>query len=887
MLSRARLSHWLVLLLWCCRSRARTDGCPVQCTCEEDDVYVRVDCADRGLTSLPESLSAYTTYLDLSMNNISQLPSDAFTTLHFLEELRLAGNDLMDIPKGAFDGLVNLKTLMLQNNQLQEVPREAFKSLQNLHSLRLDANHISRVPQDCFDGLSSLRHLWLDDNALTEVPVDALRTLSSLQAMTFALNKITHIPDRAFANLSNLVVLHLNNNRVLSLGKQSFDGLQSLETLDLNYNSLEEFPVAIRTLRTLKELGFHNNNIKSIPEHAFIGNPSLLTIFFYDNPIQFVGQSAFQHLPELRTLSLNGAADITQFPDLTGTHSLERLAITGARITSLPTTVCEQLPNLQLLDLSYNLIQSLPSLQGCKKIQKIDLHHNQIHELRADTFRGLPLLKSLGLAWNKLCSVDPLSFSELPALTKLDLTSNHLSSLPVVEMNVLTHLKLAGNVDLQELIPVEEFPRLRVMEMPYAFQCCAFLTCEKHAIGWEKEKNISDDVGRKDGAASNPGEHEFEDLFPDPEDDTVSHHSVQCSPPPGPFQPCLYLFESWLVRCGVWIIAVMSLVGNAMVMVSIFLSPTFLSPVKLLVGLLALVNSLTGLCSGVMALVDALTFGSFATYGANWESSTSCKLTGFVSVFASETSVFLLTVAAVERSFSVHNGKAALDCSASKAMVKLAVPLCFILGLAVTSVPLLHIGEYGISSLCLPLPLGEHAGLGLMVVQVLVNSLCYLVMTVTYTCLYCSLEKGEHDKLWDCSMIRHVAWLLFANCVLYFPVAFLSFSGLLKISAVGPDVVKSVLLVVVPLPACLNPLLYVLFNPHFKEDLGLLVRHTRVTLLRNQHLSLASLDSDDAEKQSCDSTQALVSFTSLNKQPTCLAQNSKPHHLAMHCVCTS
>lgn len=323
-------------------------------------------------------------------------------------------------------------------------------------------------------------------------------------------------------------------------------------------------------------------------------------------------------------------------------------------------------------------------------------------------------------------------------------------------------------------------------------------------------------------------------------------------------------------------------------MVSIFLSPTFLSPVKLLVGLLALVNSLTGLCSGVLALVDALTFGNFAAYGATWESSTSCKLTGFVLVFASETSVFLLTVAAVERSFSVHNGKAALDCRTSKAMVKLAVPLCFILGTAVTSVPLLHIDEFGVSSLCLPLPLGERTGSGSMVAQVLVNSLCYLVMTITYTCLYCSLEKGEHDKLWDCSMVRHVAWLLFANCLLYFPVAFLSFSALLKISAVGPDAVKSVLLVVVPLPACLNPLLYALFNPHFKEDLGLLLSQTRATLRRNQHLSLASLDLDDAEKQSCDSTQALVSFTSLNKQPACLAQNTKPqHHLAMHCVCTS
>lgn len=81
---------------------------------------------------------------------------------------------------------------------------------------------------------------------------------------------------------------------------------------------------------------------------------------FYDNPIQLVGKSAFQHLPELRTLyvfifilvffsycntrvvphfhhrnfneidffncrTLNGASQLTEFPDLTGTTSLESL----------------------------------------------------------------------------------------------------------------------------------------------------------------------------------------------------------------------------------------------------------------------------------------------------------------------------------------------------------------------------------------------------------------------------------------------------------------------------------------------------------------------------------------------------------------------------------
>uniref|UniRef100_A0A8K9XT32 G-protein coupled receptors family 1 profile domain-containing protein n=1 Tax=Oncorhynchus mykiss TaxID=8022 RepID=A0A8K9XT32_ONCMY len=763
-------------------------------------------------------------------------------------------NDLTHIPKGAFYGLFNLKVLMLQNNQLRRVPGEALQNLRNLQSLRLDANHISSVPRGCFDGLQSLRHLWLDDNSLTEVPADALGALSSLQAMTLALNRITHIPDRAFTNLSSLVVLHLNNNRIRTLGTQCFDGLHSLETLDLNYNNLEEFPIAIRALSTLKELGFHSNNIKSIPEQAFTGHSTLLTIFFYDNPIQFVGQSAFQHLPELRTLSLNGAAEITEFPDLTGTKSLESLTITGARITSLPTTVCDQLPNLLVLDLSYNMIQALPSFRGCEKIQKIDLHHNEIEELQADTFQGLTSLRSL------------------------DLTSNRLSYLPVSGLHGLTHLKLAGNEDLQELLPAESLPKLRVMELPYAFQCCAFVSCEKHSSPWDRDNNHNgkDDFGRREV----PMKH-HEDFLLDFDDEPKSHHTVQCSPSPGPFRPCHHLFGSWLIRVGVWVIATLSLVCNTLVMVSIFLSPSFLSAVKLLIGLLALVNSLMGLWSATLATVDALTFGSFGRYGARWESSTGCKLTGFVSIFASETSIFLLTVAALERGLSIRRGKAA-EGKTSTGTLRLVAALCFLLGLAVTLLPLL--GDYGVSSICLPMPYEEPSSLGFMVALVLVNSLCYLIMTVTYARLYCSLEKGEPDNLWDCSMIRHVAWLLFTNCLLYFPVAFLSFSSLLKLPSVGPEVVKSVLLVVVPLPACLNPLLYVLFNPHFREDLGLLHRRTRgaLHLSRPRRLSLVSLNSEDAEKQSCDSTQALVTFGVSEEEEESRGAGQQPSAEAHH-----
>uniref|UniRef100_A0A663F1F9 Leucine rich repeat containing G protein-coupled receptor 5 n=1 Tax=Aquila chrysaetos chrysaetos TaxID=223781 RepID=A0A663F1F9_AQUCH len=837
-MAAARALLLLLLLLFCLpglRRGARGGGqrprgCPAPCRCEQEGMLLRADCSDLGLTAVPANLSVFTSYLDLSMNNITKLPSNPVHNLRFLEELRLAGNGLTYIPKGAFAGLFSLKVLMLQNNQLRQVPTEALQNLRSLQSLRLDANHINYVPPNCFNGLVSLRHLWLDDNSLTEIPVQAFRSLPALQAMTLALNKIHYIPDYAFGNLSSLVVLHLHNNRIYSLGKKCFDGLHSLETLDLNYNSLDEFPTAIRTLTNLKELGFHSNNIKSIPERAFVGNPSLITIHFYDNPIQLVGKSAFQHLPELRTLTLNGASQITEFPDLTGTTSLESLTLTGAQITSLPKSACDQLPNLQVL--GYVIFHSF----SCRD-----------------------------LAWNKIKIIHPNAFSSLPSLIKLDVSSNLLSSFPVTGLHGLTHLKLTGNHALQSLISSENFPELKVMEMPYAYQCCAFGACESHykfSSQWSKEENSSiDDFHRKDaGLLQIQDERDFEDFFLDFEEDLKAHHSVQCSPSPGPFKPCDHLFGSWLIRIGVWTVVGLTFICNALVSATVFRSPLYMSSIKLLIGLIAIVNALMGLASGVLASVDASTFGSFAQYGAQWESGIGCQITGLLSIFASEASIFLLTLAALERAFSVKHATK-FETKSSIASVKIAIFFCFMLALIIAVVPLLTGSEYGVSPLCLPLPFGEPSAMGYMVALVLLNSLCFLVMTIAYTKLYCSLEKGELDNIWDCSMVKHIALLLFTNCILYCPVAFLSFSSLLNLTFISPEVIKSILLVIVPLPACLNPLLYILFNPHFKEDLGSLRKQT-LLWRRSKHASLISVNSEDIEKQSCDSTQALVTFTS-------------------------
>ncbi|OWK16722.1 LGR5 [Cervus elaphus hippelaphus] len=401
--------------------------------------------------------------------------------------------------------------------------------------------------------------------------------------------------------------------------------------------------------------------------------------------------------------------------------------------------------------------------------------------------------------------------------------------------------------------------------MPYAYQCCAFGVCEnvyKISNQWNKGDNSSaEDLHKKDaGIFQVQDDRDLEDFLLDFEEDLKALHPVQCSPSPGPFKLCEYLFGSWLIRIGVWTIAVLALTCNALVTSTVFRAAVYISSIKLLIGLIAAVNMLMGVSSAVLAGVDAFTFGSFAQHGAWWEQAVGCQVVGFLFIFASESSVFLLTLAALERGWSVKCS-AKFETQTPFPSLRATLALCALLAGTVAAVPLLGGSAHSASPLCLPLPFGEPRATGYMVALVLLNSLCFLVMTVAYTRLYCHLEKGDLEGVWDCSMVKHVALLLFTNCILHCPVAVLSFSSLLNLAFISPEVITFILLVIVPLPACLNPLLYILFNPHFKEDLGSLGKQTHFWT-RSKHTSLMSINSDDVEKQSCDSTQALVTFTS-------------------------
>lgn len=310
----------------------------------------------------------------------------------------------------------------------------------------------------------------------------------------------------------------------------------------------------------------------------------------------------------------------------------------------------------------------------------------------------------------------------------------------------------------------------------------------------------------------------------------------------GAFKPCEHLLGNWMIRLTVWFICLVSLVFNSLVLVATF-SPTHrvsghshsltppLSPARLLMGLLALANLLTGLYVGVLTVLDVATWGSFAEFGVWWEMGPGCQITGAVAVFSSEWAVLLLSLAAVERSVAVRtilgkvmmsprrNGSSHRGCWRGNRRFSLAAGLLGLLAAAGACLPLLTSSDQSSSPLCLPFAGGESPALSVTVVLVLLNALAYLFTAAVYTQLYCHLGRVELADPEQTGALRHVAWLIFTNCIFFCPVAAFSFAPLLTGStAGGPEIAKSVTLIFFPLPACLNPVLYVFFSPAFRED---------------------------------------------------------------------
>nr|XP_002123281.2 leucine-rich repeat-containing G-protein coupled receptor 5 isoform X1 [Ciona intestinalis] len=865
----------------------KSPPCPQACRCSRNTGFgYSVDCSSLDLNQVPSSVDELTTFLDLSVNNISVVASKAFSNLHLLQELRLVSDNIETLVPGAFDSLRALETLMLHNNRITNIPGRSFIDTPNLLDLNLDGNFISELHEDSLEGLQNLESLRLDDNRLSRVPTEALSKTPNLKALDLALNNIKVIHTGAFRHLTKLRMLNLRENKISRIEDGAFDGPVKCRILHLEHNQLTEYPRPVTGLTKLRELKLNDNKIQRLPDRAFSKQTNLEILMFHNNPLKSVGRWTFTNLRNLELLEIVGVEEQEHFPDLSGCNKLRELFVVGGRFTQIPDTLCGKKSVLQRLIVANNRLQNLGGISNCKMLDGLDISGNALKSLNENEMSNLTFLRTLDLSENKISSLAENVFGH-SKLVKLNLAYNSFAYLPIRGLSQLRKLNVSGVKNMLYLPPIQFMNHLSQLEAAYPYHCC----------------QVSNEWVRA---------HEYEWVGPDDEIIKQSSPAISCHPEPSALTPCDNLLPSVVVRVVLWLVLVFSSALNMTVVLSSIIrkcrnacrqahrrqktpepvTTTSVTPeqhvmdkfvqsydstgsvsdtFELALCHLAFADFVAGVYIAILVAYDVTTRGNFAEHGAWWQQSLMCRTAGFFLVMGLQLSFFTVLIATVERylatMFPLKPEK-----HISKAVLGLTLSAAWVISIATAIVTLVS-GEEGFplqerSRRVLPLyngatclPWSTH----FKYVAVLVGGHVIACLGIVILCvlMYCARRKQswlsaqKHTR-------RQISLTVACNVTLILPLALIGllasavttypsaaepwvFSSESAYSNQEPaklnvDLLLTMVMLLISLRFAINPLLYISFSESFRRDMRAAAGWLCCTIRRNRY---HDYDTDD------------------------------------------
>ncbi|KAH8373712.1 hypothetical protein KR200_003297 [Drosophila serrata] len=237
----------------------------------------------------------------------------------------------------------------------------------------------------------------------------------------FSLNlshyQMSQVPD-IIEQCETLLKLFLNQNKLTKVGENkyiegvfnttsplqipsSIGNLVRLQVLTLDYNKLDEFPICICRLVSLKFLNVSCNNIVRLPPE--LGYLTLLETFWCNNTGLLELPVEIRNCERLETLGVRGNP-LKKLPESIGAlSSLRWFTAENCELEELPLTVA-LLGSLVHLNLKGNRLRRLPRmLMAMQKLRFVFLNGNCIDELptRAQ-LEELRTLNMLNLSQNPI-----------------------------------------------------------------------------------------------------------------------------------------------------------------------------------------------------------------------------------------------------------------------------------------------------------------------------------------------------------------------------------------------------------------------------------------------------------------------------------------------------
>ncbi|XP_072044794.1 G-protein coupled receptor GRL101-like [Amphiura filiformis] len=328
---------------------------------------------------------------------------------------------------------------------------------------------------------------------------------------------------------------------------------------------------------------------------------------------------------------------------------------------------------------------------------------------------------------------------------------------------------------------------------------------------------------------------------------------TECLPEADQFSSCEDLIRVPVLRVFIWILGVSALLGNAYVVYR-RLRPTSTSRrditrvQDIMVGHLAVADSLMGVYMLVIASADVHYRDRYAFYAEQWQTSFVCKLAGFLSVLSSEASVFFMTVISVDRCFGMifpFTDFKLRPKSAKVAAVLVWIAVAIISLLPVTIDSYFGDAFYGRSTVCLALPLTAERPPGWeysVAIFIGVNLAAFITMLVCYSAMYyvattSSIHVGRHSesRMREIQLAMRMAFLVFSDMCCWMPIIVIGILSLTDTVTVPGITYAWTAVFILPLNSSLNPYLYTLLSREIKRRKS----NASMKSKRNDSLSLS------------------------------------------------
>ncbi|XP_024940471.1 leucine-rich repeats and immunoglobulin-like domains protein 3 isoform X2 [Cephus cinctus] len=324
------------------------------------------------------------------------------------EILDISGNRLGDNFTTALMELTQLQGLKINKNQLTRIPDLPFlKNLSQL-SLNLNSNQIGTIEAGSLDNLTSLEELRLNKNRLRQLK-DLFTNLGRLRILELNRNELQQIHGLSLKNLTSLEELRLKRNKIDTLYDGAFWPLKSLVLLQLDFNELSVVKKGgLFGLEGLLKLTLSHNRISTIEAQAWDICHKITELDLSYNDLASIERGTFEFLGKL-----------------------EKLKMDHNKITYISDGAFNNTPNLQVLELNSNKISYMvEDINGAfvplARLLKLGLAHNRIKSINKNAFTGLIRLTELDLTGNNITSIQDNALASMAGLVTLKMNSGSL-----------------------------------------------------------------------------------------------------------------------------------------------------------------------------------------------------------------------------------------------------------------------------------------------------------------------------------------------------------------------------------------------------------------------------------------------------------------------------